>query len=56
MATQPLRVDGDDLTAAAPHQEDSVETLQQNLQELHVWAQQSRMEHEGHMTYIHQSQ
>jgi len=32
----PLGVDGDDLTAAAPNQEDPVQTLQEDLQELHV--------------------
>lgn len=31
-----LRVDSDDFTATSSHQEDSVETLEENLQELHV--------------------
>lgn len=31
-----LRVDGDDLTSATTHEEDSIETLSQDLKELHV--------------------
>lgn len=31
-----LRVDGDDFTATASHQEGPVQTLEKNLQELHV--------------------
>lgn len=30
-------VDGDDLAAASADQEDPVETLSENLEELHVW-------------------
>lgn len=33
----PLRVNCDDFTATASHQEDPVQTLHENLQELHVW-------------------
>lgn len=32
-----LRVDSNDFTATASHQEDPVQTLEENLQELHVW-------------------
>lgn len=37
-----LRIDGDDFTATAPHQEDPVQTLEENLQELHVWEESSQ--------------
>lgn len=37
-----LGVDGDDFSATSSHQEDAVETLQENLQELHVWEEQSQ--------------
>lgn len=31
-----LKVDSDHFSATTPHQEDSIETLEENLQELHV--------------------
>lgn len=37
----PSGVDGDDLAAASADQEDPVETLREDLQELHVWGGRS---------------
>lgn len=37
-----LRIDGDDFTATASHQEDPVQTLEENLQELHVYKDSSQ--------------
>ena len=37
-----LGVDGDDFTATASHQEDPVQTLEENFQELHVWEDKSQ--------------
>lgn len=37
-----LGVNGDDFTAAASNQEDSVQALHENLQELHVWVDDSQ--------------
>lgn len=46
-----LRVDGDDFTATASHQQDPVQTLKENLQELHVWEESSQgIKHTGTQT------
>lgn len=37
----PSGVDGDDLAAASADQEDTVETLCEDLQELHIWGGRS---------------
>lgn len=37
-----LGVDGDDFTATASNQEDPIQTLEENLQELHVWENSSQ--------------
>lgn len=37
-----LGVDGDDFTATTSNQEDPIQTLEENLQELHVWENSSQ--------------
>lgn len=37
-----LRVNGDNFTATTSHQQDPVQTLHENLQELHVWEDSSQ--------------
>lgn len=57
-----LRVNGDNFTATASHQEDPVQTLHENLQELHVWedssqgvkhAETSTLHSKEHSLHIH---